>query len=307
MLGLTILGNNSALSTKDRHHTAQILTTNDQLFLIDCGESTQIQMQRYQIKKSKINHIFISHLHGDHYFGLPGLLNSYSLTNRKEPLHLYAPPKLKDIIDLILSVSDSTLGYELIFHALNESENILDLPGMTVSCFPVSHRIPCWGFLFKEKIKSRKVDAEKALQHLISKEVMKNLKNGEDVLNEKGELILNEKVTTEGSTSLSYAYCADTMYDESIIQHIRGAHLIYHETTYLDIEREKATQRYHSTGIQAATIAKKADAKKLLIGHFSSKYEKLEAFENEARSIFENSAISVEGTTYLIRPDIISN
>jgi ribonuclease Z len=300
MLALTILGNNSALSIKNRHQTAQILTTDDQLFLIDCGESTQIQMQRYQIKKSKINHIFISHLHGDHYFGLPGLLNSYGLTNRIEPLHLYGPPRLIEIIKLIQDVSDSTLGYELIFHPLTKDELILDLPSLTVSCFPVSHRIPCWGFLFKEKIRLRKIDIEKLNQHNISKHSIPALKNGDDVVNETGELILNELITTEGRPPSTYAYCADTLYDESIIPFISGADLLYHETTYLDEEREKAAQRYHSTGIQAATIATKANAKKLLIGHFSSKYDNLDLFEYEARKVFDNTSVSREGTTYLI-------
>ena len=300
MLALTILGNNSALSFKNRHQTAQILTTNDQLFLIDCGESTQIQMQRYQIKKNRINHIFISHLHGDHYFGLPGLLNSYGLTNRIEPLHLYGPPQLIEIIELMQKVSDSTFGYELIFHPLRKAETILDLPALTVSCFPVSHRIPCWGFSFQEKRKPRKIDIEKVDYYRISKNSLTAIKNGEDVLNELGELILNEKITTEGMPPTSYAYCADTLYDESIIPFIEGVDLLYHETTYLDEEREKAAQRFHSTGIQAATIATKANAKKLLIGHFSSKYENLDLFEIEAKTIFKNTSLTVEGTTYLI-------
>ena len=300
MLALTILGNNSALSIKNRHQTAQILTTNDQLFLIDCGESTQIQMQRYQIKKSRINHIFISHLHGDHYFGLPGLLNSYSLTNRTEALHLYGPAQLKDIMHLILKVSDSTLGYELVFHPLTKATTLLELSNIDVSCFPVSHRIPCWGFLFKEKRSHRKIDIEKANYYQINKNSLSALKNGKDVINELGELIENEKITSEGATPCSYAFCADTLYDESIIPFIEDADLIYHETTYLDDEREKATQRYHSTGIQAATIARKANVKKLLIGHFSSKYENLELFEDEARKVFENVSVSKEGTTYLI-------
>ncbi len=304
MLALTILGNNSALSMHNRHQTAQILTTSDQLFLIDCGESTQIQMQRYQIRKSKINHIFISHLHGDHYFGLPGLLNSYGLTNRKEALHLYAPPQLIDLIELILKLSDSTLGYELVFHPLTTAEIVLELPGITVSCFPVSHRIPCWGFLFKEKIKPRKINMEMVNFYHINKNLMPEMKSGKDVLNEFGELISNEKITSEGASPRSYAYCADTLYDESIIPFIKEADLVYHETTYLDGEREKAFQRFHSTGIQAATIAMKANARRLLIGHFSSKYENLELFEVEAKSIFKNASVSVEGTTYLINPSV---
>jgi ribonuclease Z len=209
-----------------------------------------------------------------------------------------------DLIELILKVSDSTLRYELVFHPLTTAEIILELAGITVSCFPVSHRIPCWGFLFKEKIKPRKINIDMVNFYHIKKSLMPELKQGKDVVNEFGELISNEKITTEGTPPCSYAYCADTLYDESIIPFIKEADLVYHETTYLDGEREKAFQRFHSTGIQAATIAMKANAKRLLIGHFSSKYENLDLFEVEAKSIFENASVSVEGTTYLINPNV---
>lgn len=262
MLSVTILGNNSALAMHDRHQTAQIVTTEDQLFLIDCGESTQIQMQRYKIRKSRINHIFISHLHGDHYYGLPGLLNTFSLTNRKDPLHLYATPALKEVIDLQLKVSDSSYGFELIFHPITNQGVLLDLPNLTVTCFPVSHRIACWGFLFKEKEKQRR---------------------------------------KEGHGPKSYAYCADTRYDENIISYITNADLIYHESTYLDDQAEKAFERFHSTSSQAATIALKAGAKKLLLGHFSSKYGDLNYFESQARLVFPNTEVSQEGVSYLIK------
>jgi hypothetical protein len=158
MLAVTILGNNSALSMHDRHQTSQVVTADDQLFLVDCGESTQSQMQRYKIKKSKINHIFISHLHGDHYYGLPGLLNTYSLTNRIEALHVYATPALKDVIELQMKVADASFSFEFIFHPITEAGILLELSGITVSCFAVTHRIPCWGFLFKEKEKPRGPD-----------------------------------------------------------------------------------------------------------------------------------------------------
>jgi ribonuclease Z len=197
-------------------------------------------------------------------------------------------------------VSDSTFGYELIFHPLIKAETILDLQSLTVSCFPVSHRIPCWGFSFQEKIKPRKIAMEKVNSYQINKNSIAAIKNGENVVNELGELILNENITTDGTPPNSYAYCADTLYDESIIPFIEGVDLLYHETTYLDEEREKAAQRFHSTGIQAATIATKANAKKLLIGHFSSKYENLDLFEIEAKTIFKNTSLTVEGTTYLI-------
>ena len=268
MLAVTILGNNSALSMHDRHQTAQIVTTEDQLFLVDCGEATQLQMERYKIKKSKINHIFISHLHGDHYYGLPGLLNTFTLTNRTTPLHLYATPELKELIDLQLRVSSSSFGFEFNFHPITTAETLLDLPGISVDCFPVSHRIPCWGFIFKTKGKTARV------------------KEGET---------LREPIPPS-----SYAFCADSKYDESILEHIKGCNLVYHESTYLDDQAEKAEARFHSTSTGAATIALKANAGRLLLGHFSSKYPDLTPFETEARQTFPGAEVSKEGVTYLI-------
>lgn len=268
MLAVTILGNNSALSMHDRHQTAQLVTAEDQLFLVDCGETTQLQMERFKIKKNKINHIFISHLHGDHYYGLPGLLNTFTLTNRITPLHLYATPELKELIDLQLKVSSSRFGFEFIFHPITSAETLLDLPGISVACFPVSHRIPCWGFVFKTKGKPARV------------------KDGE---------ILRAPIPPS-----SYAFCADGKYDESILEHIKGCNLVYHEATYLDDQADKATDRFHSTSTGAATIALKANAGKLLLGHFSSKYADLSPFEIEARKTFPSSEISKEGVTYLI-------
>ena len=300
MLAITILGNNSALSIQNRHQTAQIITHDENQFLVDCGESTQIQMQRYKIKKSKISHIFISHLHGDHYYGLAGLLNTYSLTNRKDPLHLYATPALKEVIDLQMKVSDSSFGYEFIFHPITETGLLLNLSGITVSCFPVTHRIPCWGFVFNEKEKMRKINVEQASINNIPIEAYKSLKKGEDFIHANGEIIKNDWVTREGSAPKSYAFCADTRYDETIIPHIRNADLIYHESTYLDDQVEKAELRYHSTSSQAATIALKSGAKKLLLGHFSSKYEDLTIFEQEAKRIFDNTEISREGVSYIL-------
>lgn len=268
MFGVTILGNNSALSMHGRHQTAQVVTIDNHLFLVDCGESTQMQMQRYKIRNSKIDHIFISHLHGDHYYGLPGLLNTYTLTNRVDPLHLHAPPELKEIIDLQLKVSDSSFGFEFIFHPITEATILVELPTVTVSCFPVSHRIPCWGFLFKTTAKA--------------------------------ERIKDDHIVRPAIPSMTYAYCADTKYDESIIPVISNADLIYHESTYLDDQAEKATARYHCTSSQAAMIAKKAGVKRLLLGHFSSKYEDITAFEAEAAKTFPNAMVSKEGVTYLI-------
>lgn len=300
MLAVTILGNNSALSMHDRHQTSQVVTHDDQLFLIDCGESTQSQLHRYKVRKSKINHIFISHLHGDHYFGLAGLLNTYSLTNRKEPLHLYATPILKEIIDLQMKASESTFNFEFYFHPITEATTLLDLPSITVSCFPVNHKIECWGFLFKEKEKPRKIDIHQADAKGISKEQYKSLKAGEDVQNAAGEWISHWDVTMPNTAPKSYAFCADTKYEENIIPFIKESDLIYHESTYLDDQIEKAEMRFHCTSTQAATIALKSDVKRMLLGHFSSKYENTAQFLTEAKLTFPNTEISKEGVTYLI-------
>lgn len=267
MLSVTILGNNSALSMHDRHQTAQIVRADDQLFLIDCGESTQNQMQRYKIKRSRINHIFISHLHGDHYFGLPGLLNTFNLTNRKDPLHIYATPELKTIIELQHQAANSDPGFPMHFHPLTVAGPVVELPGLTISCFPVYHRIPCWGFRFDKKGKPEKQREDGSIRPAIP--------------------------------DSSYAYSADTLYDERIIPFIKGADLLYHESTYLDDQAEKANLRFHSTSSQAASIALKSGVGKLLLGHFSSRYDDITPFETEARSIFPNAEVTKEGVTYL--------
>ncbi len=300
MLALTILGNNSAIPAFGRHPTAQILQTQDEKFLIDCGEGTQLQMANYKIRRSKINHIFISHLHGDHYFGLVGLLTSMSLLGRTQDLHIYAPAPLQDIIDLQLKVANSTLTYPLHFHPLQKEGVILDGKKITVQCFPVQHRIECWGFLFKEKKNPRKIHPEKVLVHEIPTSFYEKLQKGEDYVTKDGHTIPNHEVTMEGVKAKSYAYCADTIYDETLVDKIYGTDVIYHEATYLHALQETAASRYHSTAIQAASIAQKAGVKRLLIGHFSSKYEFLNEFLTEACSVFNNTELALEGISYIL-------
>lgn len=300
MFGVTILGNNSALPMHDRHPTAQVVTFDEMGFLIDCGEGTQIQMNKYKIRRSKINHIFISHLHGDHYFGLPGLLNSYSLTGRVEALHLYAPPELESLLQKIFEISESELSYPFHFHPLIENGVILDEKKLTVECFAVEHRIPCWGFLFKEKPKPRKIDAELAKQQSIPASFYNKLKQGEDYLRPDGILIKNAEVTIDPIPSRSYAFCADTLYVPELKNIIRNVNLMYHETTYLNDQKEKAKSRYHSTTDEAAGLASDASAERLLVGHFSSKYSDLTPFLDETRRIFSNTDLALEGVTYLI-------
>jgi ribonuclease Z len=300
MLAVTILGNNSALPAFDRHPTAQVVTMEDQIFLVDCGEGTQMQMAKYKIRRSKINYIFISHLHGDHYFGLIGLLTSMGLLGRTQDLHIYAPSALQDIIGLQLKVADIQLPYPLHFHALDTEGPVLREAKFEVSCFPVFHRIECWGFRFREVRPFRRINPEKARQYNVPSSFFDRLKWGESYLRKDGVLVENQAVTEPAAKAKSYAYAADTLFDPRIAERVRGADLLYHETTYLKDLGEQAGKRFHSTTVQAATIALEAGVERLLIGHFSSKYEKLQAFEQEAREIFQNTDLALEGVTYKV-------
>lgn len=320
MLAVTILGNNSALPAFDRHPTAQVVTMEDQLFLVDCGEGTQMQMAKYKIRRSKINHIFISHLHGDHYFGLIGLLTSMGLLGRTQDLHIHAPSELQDIICLQLKVADIHLPYPLHFHALGPcfpDQTPTDQPPIhqtptdqacvlvretkfEVSCFPVVHRIECWGFLFREIRPFRRINPEKARQHDVPSSFFDRLKWGENYLKKDGTLVENQWVTEAANKAKSYAYTADTLFEGRIAGYVRDVDLLYHETTYLKDLELQAGRRFHSTTTQAATIALQAGVKRLLIGHFSSKYEKLGAFEQEAREVFPNTDLALEGVTYRV-------
>jgi ribonuclease Z len=300
MLAVTILGNNSALPAFDRHPTAQVVTMEDQIFLVDCGEGTQMQMAKYKIRRSKINHVFISHLHGDHYFGLIGLLTSMGLLGRTQDIHIYAPAALDDIIGLQLKVADIYLPYPLHFHPLTEEGILIREAKFEVKCFPVYHRIECWGFLFREVKPFRRVNPEKARQYEVPSSFFDRLKWGESYLTRDGRLVENGWVTEPANPPKSYAYAADTLFDERIAEHVRGVDLLYHETTYLKDLEVQAGQRFHSTTTQAAAIARTAGVRRLLIGHFSSKYEKLHAFEQEAREVFPNTELALEGVTYRI-------
>lgn len=300
MFGVTILGNNSAIPAYDRHPTSQVVTLNEQLFLIDCGEGTQMQLSRYKIRRSKINHIFISHMHGDHYFGLIGLLTSFGLLSREQELHLYAPPILQDLLQLQFKAADTQLPYNLIFHPLGEDGIIADYEKFSVESFRVFHRIECWGFIIREKKRLRKLNRELALAANIPTIFFENLKNGEDYTAPDGSIVTNASVTTANTPSRSYAFCADTVFNEQIAEKVKNVNTVYHEATYLKAHTDRAIARFHCTTEQAATIAKLANADQLLIGHFSSKYEKLDEFLAETRSVFENTQLALEGVTYMI-------
>jgi ribonuclease Z len=300
MLAVTILGNNSAVPAFDRHPTSQVVTLDGFNFLVDCGEGTQIQMINYKIRRSRISHIFISHLHGDHYFGLIGLLTSFSLLGRQQELHVVGPAPLQQIIELQLKVADTSLTYDLHFHTIRNEGVLVDTDKFAVTCFRTNHRIECYGFLFSEKKKPRRLILEAVKENNIPLHFYERLKNGEDFITSVGEVIKNEWVTEAAPKGKSYAFCADTRYNEDMIEHIKNADMIYHETTYLENFREHAELRYHSTAKQAALIAKKSGCMRLLIGHFSSRYDTLEEFEKEAREIFPNSELALEGVTYRV-------
>ena len=298
MLSVTILGNNSAVPAFNRHPTSQVVSHDGNNFLVDCGEGTQIQMIKYKIRRGKISHIFISHLHGDHYFGLVGLLNTFGLLNHIQELHVYGPAPLQQIIEMQMKVAETILPYPLFFHILSMHEVLVDNNRIRITAFPTTHRIECYGFLFEEKEGKRKLLIDKVRKLDIPLSFYSSLQEGLDYITPRGQVIKNDLVTTASERGKKYAFCADTRYDEGMIKYIYGADMIYHEATYLDNMKEKATERFHCTTKQAAEIARKAMVKKLLIGHFSSKNNTLEQFEMESKEVFPNPELAIEGVTY---------
>lgn len=300
MLAVTILGNNSAVPAYNRHPTAQIVQTAEHMFLVDCGEGTQMQMNALKVRRSKINHIFISHLHGDHYFGLIGLLNSFALNNRVAELHVYAPAELEAIIQIQLNAASSKLPYPFYFHDLEGEGILFEDKKIVVSSFKVKHRIECWGFLFREKKNPRKIHLQKVRKNKVPSAFFENLHRGEDYITPENKIIPNKELTVATIPAKSYAYCADTTYFEEMCDKIKGVDMIYHETTYLHALEQKANSRFHSTSKQAAMIARKADVKRLIIGHFSSMYENVEDFKTEACEVFENTELALEGVCFIV-------
>jgi len=299
---ITILGNNSALPAFGRHPTAQVVTVNGQDVLLDCGEGTLMQLQVYNIRWARINHVFISHLHGDHYFGIFGLITSLSLFGRVAPFHIYAPAALEGLIQNMLSVANTHLCFPLHFHALPEGAALLvDEKTFSVSCFPVAHRIATHGFLVTAKTKGRKLLPEKARAYQIPTYFYQRLKAGEDYETKDGTIIKNEWVTEEGPHPLRYAYTADTVFTDSFLPYIAGVDCLYHESTYLSDNEEKAQARFHSTARQAAEIARRAGVRLLLLGHYSSRYQQLDAFVAEAREVFASVIATEEGRVYEVR------
>ena len=286
---LTILGYNSAIPTVKSAPTAQFLEMEERCFLIDCGEGTQVQLRKAKAKFSKINHIFISHLHGDHVFGLPGLISSFRLLGRETPLHVYGPKGIKEMMETIFRITETHQGFEVVFHELSskKSEKVFEDNRVEVFTIPLDHRIYCNGYLFKEKPKER---------HLNMQEISKypeieicdyhNLKRGKNIQLSDGYILKNENLTKPAEPSVSYAFCSDTRYFESIIPIIKNVDVLYHEATFLHDLKKMADYTGHTTALEAAKIARKANVKKLILGHFSNRYNDLSVFLNEACEIF---------------------
>ncbi len=299
---VTILGSSSATPVYNRNPTAQLLNCNEKFYLIDCAEGTQQQLIKYGLKASKIDYVFISHLHGDHYFGLIGLLSSMHLNGRIKPLYIYAPKAIKEILELQFKYSETSLKYELVYFDIDPTQSavIFQNSDVTVETIILNHRIPCTGFKFTEKKRLRKLLINKLEQENIPIELYPLLKRGVDLSLPNGDVLLNADYTTDSAAPRSYAYCSDTLYDESYFDSIRNCDTLYHEATFLHEMLERANETHHTTALQAAQVAEIVGAKKLLIGHFSSRYKTLSALLDEARTIFPDTELALEGNTYEI-------
>lgn len=297
---LTILGCYAATPRTLTNPTSQVLEIKNRLFLIDCGEGTQVQLRKNKIKFSKINHIFISHLHGDHLYGLIGTISTFSLLGRTTDLHVYGPKGIKELILLQLKLTESWTTYSLFFHELEskESEVIFEDQKVIVKTIPLKHRVYTNGYLFQEKPGDRKLNIEAVQQYDIHVAYYQKIKNGGDVTLDNGTVIENAKLSFDPIPSMSYAFCSDTVYNEAIIPIIENVDVLYHESTFLESEAPLALKTLHSTAKEAARIAIKANAKHLVLGHYSTRYDGIERFKEEAESIFPNVLLGDDGVSF---------
>lgn len=299
---VTILGNSSATPVFGRNPTSQILNINEVMLMIDCGEGTQQQMSLYDIKHNRINHIFISHLHGDHFFGLIGLISSMNLNGRIKPLKIFGPQNLLDILEIQLKYSDTRLAYELDFSPLDPIHTgiIYESRDFTVETIPLNHRISCTGFIFREKKRQRKILKDKVENLNIPPEYYPLIKRGLDYTDSEGNVYKALELTTDPDKPRAYAYCSDTLLDEQYINKLTDIDTLYHEATFLHERVDRAKETHHTTALEAALVAKQINAKKLLIGHFSARYKDLTPLLLEAQTIFENTDIARQGQTYQV-------
>jgi ribonuclease Z len=297
---LTILGCYSATPRALTNTTSQVLEINNHMFLIDCGEGTQVQLRKNKIKFNRIKHIFISHLHGDHFFGLAGLISTFRLLTREADLHIYGPKGIKEVITLQMKLADSWTNYKLIFHELKSttSKLIFEDEDVEVYTIPLKHRVYTNGFLFKEKEGERKLDIDAVENNNIDVAYYRKLKQGFDVKNKDGKLIKNKLVTSHPVKPKSYAFCSDTAYKEDIVPLIKDVDVLYHESTFLEKHEKLADPTKHSTAKQAASIAKLANVGTLILGHYSTRYAGLNDFKTEAETIFEHVELAEDGKTF---------
>lgn len=297
---LTILGCYAATPRTFTNPTSQLLEIKNRFFLIDCGEGTQVQLRKNKIKFSKINQIFISHLHGDHFYGLIGLISTFSLLNRNNDLHIYGPKGIKEIILLQLRLSNSWPNFGLHFYELEskESELIYEDDKVQVKTIPLKHRVYTNGFLFEEKIAERKLNIEAVRHYQIEKCYFQNIKNGKDIVLDDGTVVLNNLLTFDPEKPKSYAFCSDTVYNEAIVPIINGVDVLYHEATFLLSEEKLAAKTMHTTAMEAAMIAKKAKVSKLILGHYSTRYSTIDLFKAEAETIFPNVLLADDGLSF---------
>ena len=297
---LTILGCNAATPRKNAQTTAQLLEIKGNLILIDCGEGTQIQLRKLGIKFARIQHIFISHLHGDHFHGLIGLISTFRLLGRDADLHIYGPKGIKEIITLQLKLAKSWTDYSLYFHELesSKSEVVFEDEKISVTTIPLDHRVYTNGYLFKEKIGPRKINITVAKEYGVEVCDMENLKSGKDFIDSNGNTVSNAILTTDPDAPKSYAFCSDTAFKEDIVPLISEAYMLYHESTFLEDHEHLCVKTKHSTAKQAATIALKANAKHLILGHYSTRYGGLEGFKSEAETVFSDVLLAEDGKTF---------
>lgn len=297
---LNILGCHSATPLENAHTTSQVLEVKDHIFLIDCGEGTQIQLRNQKIKFSRIKHIFISHLHGDHFYGLVGLVSTFRLLGRTADLHIYGPKGIKEVLTLQLKLANSWTNYNLFFHELEQEESVLifEDDSLSVHTIPLDHRVYTNGFLFEEKPGLRRLDKEKIKNYDIPHYDFQQLKLGKNLVLEDGTVVQNDRVTLNPKPIKRYAFCSDTAYNESIVPLVEGVDLLYHEATFLDAHENLAEKTKHSTATQAAKIAQLAKVKRLVLGHFSSRYRDKNGFLTEAAPFFDEVELAADGKTF---------
>lgn len=303
---VTILGSSSALPTSHRNPTAQLLNVAERFFLIDCGEGTQLQLRKNKIKFSRINHIFISHLHGDHCFGLIGLISTFGLLGRTSPLTIYAHPELEKVLQPQLSFFCNELSFTIVFVPIDTDKSVIIYSDdkVEVSTIPLDHRIPTCGFLFREKFLHRRLNKIALTENKISLNQYAKVSLGEDGVTSDGNIIPNNLLTYPNKVSRSYAYCSDTAYTNLFAQLINGVSLLFHEATYLSNLAELALKTKHSTALDAARVALENQACNLVIGHFSSRYRDVSPLLAEAQSVFTNTFEAKDGRTFFIHNDI---